>query len=112
MLLFDENLSYKLARMVSKPFRGAVAVSRVATLGEGASDQSVWDYAKHQDLAIVTKDRDFVDYWSRLGPPPKVIHIQIGNARLAAVQSLIMDNQDCINQFLAEENSGLLCLRL
>lgn len=112
MLLIDENLSYKLAARISNRFMGVVAVSRVEALGEGASDQSVWDYARHNGLAIVSKDWDFVDYWSRLGPPPKVIHIQIGNARLAAVQSLIMDNQDRINQFLAKENSGLLCLRL
>ena len=110
MLLIDENLSYKLAARIRDTFTGTVAVSKIDALGEGAPDQAVWDYAKHHHLAILTKDRDFVEYWSRLGPPPKVIHIKIGNSRLAAIEGFINNNRSAINQFLTQKNSGLLTL--
>ena len=107
MMLIDENLSYKLAARIRNTFKGTVAVSKIEALGEGAPDQNVWDYAKRHRLAILTKDQDFVEYWARLGPPPKVIHIKMGNSRLAKIESLINDNRVVINQFLTQENSGL-----
>ena len=111
MILIDENLSYKLAARIHSDFEGSIAVSKAPELGEGAPDQRVWDYAKDHGLALLTKDKDFVDYWSRFGPPPKVIRIEIGNARLSAIEALIRNNKTIIHNFLLEKNSGLLLLR-
>ncbi|WP_422135457.1 DUF5615 family PIN-like protein [Endozoicomonas sp. ALD040] len=111
MILIDENLSYKLAARIEADYKGTQAVSRVESLGEGAPDRLVWEYAKAHNKAILTKDKDFVDFWSRFGPPPKVIHIKIGNARLPALESLISNNRSRINQFLTETNDGLLTIQ-
>ncbi len=36
MILIDENLSYKLAARIEADYKGAQAVSRIESLGEGA----------------------------------------------------------------------------
>jgi hypothetical protein len=57
-LLFDENLSARVATLLGDRFPGSVDVD---TLGlRGAPDGVVWDYAKHHSLTTVSKDADFV----------------------------------------------------
>ena len=51
--LFDENLPANLR------FTPAFPVIHVSVLGESPSDTQIWQYAKQNDLAIVTKDADF-----------------------------------------------------
>lgn len=45
-------------------------------------DAAIWQYAKEHDLIIVSKDADFSDWIMLSDPPPKVIHLRIGNMRL------------------------------
>ncbi len=42
----------------------------------------LWNYATEHDLTIVTKDTDFSDRIILKEPPPRVIHIRIGNMRM------------------------------
>jgi predicted nuclease of predicted toxin-antitoxin system len=51
-------------------------------LGESWSDFEIWRYAQENDLVIVTKDADFSDWVMFSEPPPKVIHLRIGNMRM------------------------------
>jgi predicted nuclease of predicted toxin-antitoxin system len=109
MLLFDENLSYKLVSKLLHEFPHSQAVVRVKGLGEGASDEHVWKYAKENHLVLTTKDKDFVDYWKRFGPPPKIIKLNVGNCRINAIELLLKRNKDRIALFVAG-NNGLLVL--
>lgn len=111
MLLIDENLSYKLAARLNSEFPGIEAVAKAAELGEGTPDTSVWEYAKTRNLVILTKDKDFVDYWKRFGPPPKILRLEIGNSRLNNIESLIKNNKNKIIHFINGTNDGLLLLR-
>jgi predicted nuclease of predicted toxin-antitoxin system len=43
---------------------------------------SLWQYAKQRDLTIVTKDADFSDWIMLAEPPPRIIHLRIGNMRI------------------------------
>ena len=43
------------------------------------SDQVIWDYAKSNNLTIITKDSDFSTKILFNDPPPRVIHIRVGN---------------------------------
>ncbi|MDX9749685.1 MAG: DUF5615 family PIN-like protein [Flavobacteriales bacterium] len=42
-------------------------------------DAQIWDYAREKDLTIVTKDSDFSSRILLSEPPPKVIHVRLGN---------------------------------
>ena len=104
-LLFDENLSPKLIPLLVVEFPFS---EHVALLGmQGTSDDSIWDYAKRNNFAIVSKDNDFRQRAFLYGSPPKVIWLSIGNAgtryiaeilrsRLARIQSFIQDSHDSI----------------
>lgn len=47
-----------------------------------ASDSEIWDYAKNNDLTIITKDSDCSNRILLNDPPPKVIHIKFGNLKI------------------------------
>jgi len=45
-------------------------------------DSEIWHYAKEHHLTIITKDADF-SHWILLDtPPPRVIHIKLGNMKI------------------------------
>ncbi|HVU08319.1 MAG TPA: DUF5615 family PIN-like protein [Verrucomicrobiae bacterium] len=51
------------------------------SLGKAVSDTSIWEYAKRNSFAIVSKDTDFSNRIMPAAPPPWVVHLQIGNMR-------------------------------
>jgi len=73
--LFDENLPAKIQFTPSFP------VIHVSVLGASPSNTQIWQYAKQNDLAIVTKDADFSDRLMVNPFPPRVIHLRFGNMR-------------------------------
>jgi predicted nuclease of predicted toxin-antitoxin system len=58
-LLFDENLSPKLPNRLSDLFQNSLHVRDVGM--KATIDPIVWDYAKDNDLMIVSKDADVHD---------------------------------------------------
>jgi len=46
------------------------------------SDEDVWSYARQGDWTIVTKDADFSNRAMHEPPPPRVIHIRLGNMKM------------------------------
>ena len=73
--LFDENLPAKIQFTPSFP------VINVSILGKSPSDTQIWEYAKQNGLAIVTKDVDFSDRLMVDSSPPRVVHLRFGNMR-------------------------------
>ena len=55
-LLFDENLSDKLAWLLEDLFPNSTHVRAVGL--EAADDPLVWEYAKDNGLILVSKDAD------------------------------------------------------
>lgn len=47
-----------------------------------SEDYEIWQYARERDLTIVTKDADFSDRILLATPPPRVIHIRLGNCSM------------------------------
>lgn len=52
-------------------------------------DDAVWDYAKVQGFAIVSKDSDFAERSFLYGSPPKVVWIRLGNCSTATIEQLL-----------------------
>jgi predicted nuclease of predicted toxin-antitoxin system len=81
--LFDENLPNRVR------FHPSLPVFHARDLGEAATDSELWEYAKAHDLVIVTKDADFSDRMMASDPPPRVIHLRIGNLRRQAFHEFL-----------------------
>ena len=73
--LFDENLPRRIR------FAPSLPIIHVETLGVSPQDGAVWNYAKTESLAVVSKDTDFSDRILVSQPPPWVVHLRIGNLR-------------------------------
>ncbi len=69
-LLFDENLSPKLPRLLADLFPDSLHVRDVGM--KATDDPIVWDYAKDNDLMIVPKDADMHDLSLVLDNPKKL----------------------------------------
>jgi predicted nuclease of predicted toxin-antitoxin system len=107
-LLFDQNLSPKLVGRLADIFPGS---SHVFNLGLDRSDDLlIWEYARDQGFAIVTKDADFGDLGILRGHPPKILWLLIGNCTTAQVATLLRDRHDVIEEFEADPTRSTLCL--
>jgi predicted nuclease of predicted toxin-antitoxin system len=73
--LFDENLPINIQ------FSPSLPLEYVTDLVVSLSDTEIWEYAKINDLVIVTKDADFSDRIIISNPPPRVVHLRFGNMR-------------------------------
>jgi len=70
-LLFDENLSPKLPRLVQALFPESTHIRECGL--RGFSDGKIWEYARANDFTIVSKDSDFQQRSLLYGHPPKVV---------------------------------------
>lgn len=71
--LIDVNLPYFFKLWNTSEYIHQIDVNPVA------KDKDIWEYAKGNSLTIITKDSDFSNRILFKDPPPKVIHIRIGN---------------------------------
>ncbi len=73
-------------------------------------DPIVWDYAKDNDLMIVSKDADMHDLSLLFGNPPKVIWLRLGNCSTSQVEQLPRRDFNAIKSFYEDQNLSLLAL--
>ena len=83
-LLVDNQLPLALARFLDA---SGFDCTHVADHGlDTASDREIWDYARQNSLAIVTKDDDFRILASQQRSiPPQVVWVRLGNCRKDAL---------------------------
>lgn len=108
MLLFDQNLSFRLCRLLDDVFPDSVQVRRAVLLN--ASDWEIWNYAKHHNLTVVSQDSDFADLAGLYGPPPKVIWLRCGNQTSHVIEKLLRRHSTRIFEFLKDDDSS--CIEL
>ena len=109
-LLFDENISPRLAEALTDVYPDSAHVDRCG-LGS-ADDLAVWQYAKDNDFAIVSKDSDFQERSVLLGAPPKVIWLRVANCTSAEIEGLLRTALPAIRQFIQEDQESCLVLGL
>lgn len=81
--LIDVNLPYYFSLWNSDDY------IHQADIQKDLEDSKIWLYAKDHQLTIVTKDADFADRILLVSPPPRVIHIRVGNLTMRAFFTLI-----------------------
>ena len=74
--VIDVNLPYYFGLWNSPSF------VHMKDINDEWTDTQIWNYAKEQDLTIVTKDCDFSQRVLLSQPPPRVIHIMLGNMKI------------------------------
>jgi predicted nuclease of predicted toxin-antitoxin system len=105
-LLFDQNLSFKLAHRLDKRFPGS---SQVRLLGlEQAADAAIWEYARKHDFVLVTQDGDYSNLSALRGYPPKVIWLRCGNRRTEYIAAVLDKNHVAIVEFFEDSTVGCL----
>ncbi len=108
-LLFDQNLSYRLVTSLQDIFPQSQHVRLDGLAGQ--EDAVIWEYARTNGFVIVSKDADYLAISSRLGHPPKVIRIGLGNCSSAEVVELLRFHREEILRFCQEEDSAFIELR-
>ncbi len=107
-LLFDQNVSPRVAAGLSDVFPGSVHVRDIGLAR--ASDAAIWRYARDHDLTIISKDSDFHQMSFLRGAPPKVIWIRRGNCTTDEIEALLRSKRAEILAFGAEPRAAFLAL--
>ena len=84
--LIDANLPYYFSLWHHEDF------SHLKDLSDTWSDHEVWEYAKKNNLTIITKDADFSNRIIVSDPPPRIIHLRMGNLKMANFHEFLERN--------------------
>lgn len=105
-LLFDENLSPKLPRLLAMIFPDSVHARECHLLGQ--TDEDVWEYARLNGYTIVSKDSDFQQRSLLYGHPPKVVWLRMGNCTRQELVHLIDAHSQNILAFDRDPSESVL----
>ena len=100
-LLFDQNLSPRLPRLLSDLYPNSVHVREIGL--KDATDTVIWNYAKQNGFVIISKDSDFQQRSLLFSHPPKFIWLRLGNCPVSPIQELLRRHSAAIHTF--EQNS-------
>lgn len=107
MLLLDQNISYRAIKLLNSEFEGVAHVSRIG-ISPPVKDREIWDFAKINDLLIVTFDEDFADFSSVFGHPPKVIWLRCGNSSTKSICRILIRKSELIKEFMKDNTLSVL----
>lgn len=107
-LLFDQNLSPKLVNRLADLFPGSSHVQTERL--DRAHDDQVWEHARQNGFAIVSKDADYNNLSVVRGSPPKVIWLLLGNCTTARVEAALRARFADIEAFEKDPTAGTLAL--
>lgn len=107
-LLFDENLSPKLPRLLANEFPNSLHVRDCGL--KGFPDEVIWEYAKNNNFTVISKDSDFYQRALLYGHPPQFIWLRIGNCNRDTLLRLITKNKAQIYAFFEAQTESLLVI--
>jgi predicted nuclease of predicted toxin-antitoxin system len=107
-LLFDQNLSPRLPRLLVDIYADSVHVREVGL--RDAHDNAIWEYAKLNGFAIVSKDSDFQQRSLLYGSPPKFIWLRVGNCPVKTIEDLLRKHSIAIHTFSLDDTKSHLML--
>jgi predicted nuclease of predicted toxin-antitoxin system len=107
-LLFDQNLSPRLPRLLADIYPESIHVRQVAH--READDLAIWEYALRHGYAIVSKDSDFQQRSLLHGAPPKFIWLRVGNCTVWRTEDLLRRYSAAIHTFDLDDTKSHLML--
>lgn len=105
-LLYDENLSPRLALLLSSIFPDSTHVRDVGLAS--ADDDSIWRYAEKHNFVIVSKDSDFHQRSFVKGHPPKFIWVRCGNRGTEEIVDLLRHYQTDLESFAKNSDGAFI----
>ena len=105
-LLLDENLSWRMIKMLS-PIFSEVVHSAELKIKQPADDILLWDYAKKNGFTIVSKDDDFMKIVLLRKAPLKLIYLKTYNLNTKKLVDLILENKDKIITFIHSDENDI-----
>lgn len=107
-ILLDANLSYRLVKKLSGTYPDCLHVARTG-LPIPAEDIDIWNWAKqHGYLLIITNDEDFKHLVDRLGFPPKVVLLRLGNQSTEFVWRVLQNHFEDLLELDSSLEMGVL----
>ena len=106
-LLLDANLSYRMKPILKQHFDECLHVDSIG-LSVPAKDTEIWEFAKNNDLIIITNDEDFIDFVHVKGFPPKVVVLRTGNQSRLNITNLLIYRKDEILALYQSSEYGML----
>lgn len=104
-LLIDQMLSYKLVYLLEDIYPHSAHVGPIGLAEE--DDSVVWEYAREYDYIVTTEDTDFVEISHRLGFPPKLALVTIGNAPTRVIAHALRREYQALVAFSEDEEQGI-----
>jgi predicted nuclease of predicted toxin-antitoxin system len=87
ILWLDAHLPPVFARFLRDELE--VKAVPVRDLGlRDAGDRRIFEAARAASAVLLTKDRDFLELLDRLGPPPQILWLTLGNTSNEALKAL------------------------
>lgn len=90
-ILVDAQIPPSLCGWLQSEF-GVECIPYRAAGFEGSTDLDVFNACRKSGWVILSKDEDFVDLVTRLGPPPQVLWLRIGNATNRSLQTRLVNS--------------------
>jgi predicted nuclease of predicted toxin-antitoxin system len=106
-LLLDANISWRIVKNISPYVKECIHVDN-CDLQVPAKDIEIWEYAKANQLIIITNDEDFINFSTIYGYPPKIVLIKTGNLRRNSIQELLLKYLDDIQLLVESPDAGIL----
>jgi predicted nuclease of predicted toxin-antitoxin system len=104
-LLLDENVSYRVLKIIRARFPDSVHTSELSSIHW---DSMIFFYAKENGFTIVTFDEDFYELQLLKGFPPKIVWLRFGNSSNLKIANKLLDNYQKIKQMTVDSDLGLL----
>jgi predicted nuclease of predicted toxin-antitoxin system len=107
-LLLEGNLSPRLVEWLRDVYP---EMKHVQMLGLGsAEDAVVWDYARENGFAILSKDSDFAERSFLEKDPPKIVWVWTGNCSVSDAERTLRLARTVLESFLEGEVQTCLIL--
>jgi predicted nuclease of predicted toxin-antitoxin system len=85
----DAQLSPAIAAWINRTYDDIEAQSVRAVGLRDALDPEIFEEARNQNVAVMTKDSDFIQLVEQHGPPPQIIWVTCGNTSNAKMRRIL-----------------------
>jgi predicted nuclease of predicted toxin-antitoxin system len=107
-LLFDENLSARVAVRLNDVYSGSIHVRDVGL--KGGEDWEIWNHAANDGFVIASRDSDFRQLSLLRGHPPKVVVVAIGNCTNKRLEALFRSYHQELADFESHATRAMIVL--